>query len=40
VGLIEADGGRWKLDAKRSIVSYFEDNLKDEVDKGEVIVMM
>jgi hypothetical protein len=40
VGLIEADGGRWKMDAKQSIASYFETALKEEVDSGKVIVMM
>lgn len=40
VGLIEADGGRWKLTAKASIGYYFEEALKEEIDSGRVVVMM
>lgn len=39
IGLFEADGGVWKLEAKRNIVKYFEDNLKDLVEAGNVVVM-
>lgn len=39
VGLFEADGGIWKLEAKKSIVTYFENELSDLVDAGRVIVM-
>ena len=40
VGLFEADGGVWKLVAKRSIVAYLEERLKDLVDAGRVVIMM
>lgn len=40
VGLFEADGGFWKLNAKHTIRSYFEEALKDEVINGGVIVMV
>ena len=40
VGLFEADGGVWKLVAKRSIVTYLEGRLKDLVEAGRVVIMM
>lgn len=40
VGLFEADGGVWKLEAKDNIVKYFEGHLSDLVDAGRVVVMM
>ena len=40
VGLFEADGGMWKMQAKASIVAYFEEKLADEINAGKVIVMM
>lgn len=40
VGLFEADGGMWKLEAKKYILAYFDDALNDEINAGEVIVMM
>lgn len=40
VGLFEADGGMWKQQAKRDILAYFDDALNDEINAGEVIVMM
>lgn len=36
----EADGGMWKLTARKTIKAYLEDALKDEVDSGKVVVMM
>lgn len=39
IGLFEADGGVWKLEAKRNIAAYFEHELKDLVDTKRVIVM-
>ena len=39
VGLFEADGGIWKLEAKKNIAKYFETNLKDLIDAGKVVVM-
>lgn len=40
VGLFEADGGMWKLEAKKYILAYFDDALNDEINAGHVIVMM
>lgn len=40
VGLFEADGGAWKLKAKRRICDYFEQELADEISAGDVVVMM
>lgn len=40
VGLFEADGGKWKLDAKERIAAYFEAALAEETGKGRVVVMM
>ena len=36
----EADGGMWKMQAKASIVAYFEEKLADEISAGKVVVMM
>lgn len=40
VGLFEADGGMWKQQAKKYILAYFDDHLQDEINAGNVIVMM
>lgn len=40
VGLIEADGGKWKMTAKERICGYFETALKEEIEKAAVVVMM
>lgn len=40
VGLFPADGGVWKLEAKRNIVAYFEKRMKDLIDSGKVVVIM
>lgn len=40
VGLFEADGGIWKMEAKDNIKAYLEDRLHDEVESGVVIVMV
>lgn len=40
VGLFEADGGMWKLEAKKNICSFFEEALKSEIGGGKVVVMM
>jgi hypothetical protein len=39
IGFFEADGGVWKLEAKRNIADYFEKNLKDLIEAGKVVVM-
>lgn len=40
VGLFEADGGIWKIEAKLNIQHYFEEYLADEIASGVVIVMI
>ena len=40
VGLFEADGGAWKLQAKQNVLAYIEANLADEVAAGRVVVTM
>ena len=40
VGLFEADGGIWKMEAKDNIRRYFAENLESEIDNGIVIVMI
>lgn len=40
VGLFEADGGMWKLQAKAFVSAYFEEKLADEIGAGKVVVMM
>ena len=38
IGLIEADGGAWKLAAKSNIANYFRAHLDDLIESGAVIV--
>lgn len=40
VGLFEADGGIWKIEAKLNIQGYFENALKDEIANGDIVVMI
>lgn len=40
VGLFEADGGIWKIEAKINIQAYLEANLGEEIKAGTVIVMI
>lgn len=40
VGLFEADGGKWKLDAKANIYSYFSEAFQTEILCDRVVVMM
>lgn len=40
VGLYEADGGMWKLEAKRRIAAYFREQLADLIETGEVTVLV
>ena len=40
VGLFEADGGIWKMEAKDNIKAYFEEHLAHEIEIGAVIVMV
>ena len=39
VGLFEADGGVWKLEAKRNIADYFKAELKDLIDSVDVVML-
>ena len=39
IGLFEADGGIWKLEAKKSIAMYFERELADLIEDGKVVVV-
>lgn len=36
----EADGGAWKLEAKRNIAAYLGEQLADLVECGSVVVMI
>lgn len=38
--LFEADGGAWKLEAKRSIAAYLAEKLADQVKRGDVVVLV
>lgn len=38
--LYEADGGAWKLEAKRNIAAYLGEKLADLVERGSVVVMI
>lgn len=40
IGLFEADGGVWKLEAKQNILSYFGLRLRPLINDGRVVVMM
>ena len=40
IGLFEADGGVWELEAKENVKAYMEENLRDLVEAGKVVVMI
>ena len=40
VGLFEADGGVWKLEAKNNIAAYLRKALADEIKSDKVVVMV
>jgi hypothetical protein len=40
IGLFEADGGMWKMEAKDCIALYFQEQLSNLIDAGRVVVMM
>ena len=40
IGIFEADGGIWKMEAKDNIKKYLEEKLADFVDSGLVVVMV
>ena len=39
IGFFEADGGIWKLEAKKNIADYFNTNLADLIQAGKVVIM-
>lgn len=39
VGLFEADGGVWKLEAKKNIAAYFAKSLSGLIEAGQVVIM-
>ena len=39
VGLLEADGGRWKMDAKQYISEFFSRELKDLIESRKVVIL-
>ena len=39
IGFFEADGGIWKLEAKKNIADYFLKNMGDLIDAGKAVVM-
>lgn len=39
IGLFEADGGIWKLEAKKNIAEYFQSAMGDLIQSGKVVVM-
>ena len=40
IRFIEADGGMWKLHARRTIVEYLNDHLVEEREDGRVVIML
>ena len=40
VGLFEADGGIWKIEAKCQIQGFLEGELEKEIEAGQVVVMI
>lgn len=38
VALFEADGGAWKLDARKNISEYLKNNLSELIEEGVVII--
>lgn len=40
VGILEADGGRWKMAAKQWIANFFDDSLKDLIESRKVVVLL
>lgn len=39
IGVFPADGGVWKLEATRNVAAYFENELKDLIESGDVVVI-
>ncbi|MDR1136993.1 MAG: hypothetical protein LBK91_01605 [Synergistaceae bacterium] len=39
IGLMEADGCKWVLDAKKNIAEFLENNLSELVESGEIVIL-
>lgn len=39
IGMFPADGGVWKLEATRNVAAYFENDLRDLIESGAVVVV-
>lgn len=39
IGMFQADGGVWKLEATRNVAGFFEKELKDLIDEGRVVII-
>lgn len=37
--IFEADGGAWKLEAKRNILNFLKENLQEEIESGKVVLI-
>ena len=40
ITFVEADGGMWKLDARKTVAAYLKSELAEEVERGDVKVML
>jgi len=40
IGLFEADGGIWKIEAKENIAKYISEAVEEEIQSGKVVVMI
>ena len=40
ISFTEADGGMWKLEARKTIAKYLEDGLEDLVKSGDVVIAL
>lgn len=40
ISFVEADGGMWKLEARKRIKSYLDEALSPEIEAGSVVVML
>ena len=40
IKFVEADGGMWKLAARQTIKKHLEEALRDEVDRGTVVIAL
>lgn len=38
--IFEADGGAWKLEAKKNIYNYLAEQLEGNIDRGEVVLLV